>query len=169
MASKTSGEPGFELDDLDLGGCDGLDALGIEGPAVEAGQCLSEGFLADGLGPDVRVDDPARNVAATETRDLDFLPPARVDGLERRLELALGGLNTQLHPVLFDGFDCSREVCLRCHQGILVAGCDAPVEGEKCPKTVENRDFRNPVGKTSNWVSKYVLKRSFVSRIRTLA
>ena len=60
--------------DVDLGLADGADVLGLGGLGEEAREGLVDGLLDHGAAADALVDDPARDLALAEARDLHLRP-----------------------------------------------------------------------------------------------
>ena len=91
--------------DVDLGLADGADVLGLGGLGEEARQGLVDGLLHDGATADALVDDPARDLALAEARDLHLGADRAVRLVEHRLQLRERDLHDELDPGRADGLD----------------------------------------------------------------
>ena len=91
--------------DVDLGLADGADVLGLGGLGEEDGQGLVDGLLHHGPPTDALVDDPARDLALAEARDLHLGADRLVRLVEHRLQLRERDLHDELDPGRADGLD----------------------------------------------------------------
>ncbi len=91
--------------DVDLGLADGADVLGLGGLGEEDRECLVDGLLHHGATADALVDDPARDLALAEARDLHLGADRLVRLVEHRLQLRERDLHDELDPGRADGLD----------------------------------------------------------------
>ena len=91
--------------DVDLGLADGADVLGLGGLGEEDREGLVDGLLHDGPAADALVDDPARDLALAEARDLHLGADRLVRLVEHRLQLRERDLHDELDPGRADGLD----------------------------------------------------------------
>jgi hypothetical protein len=95
---------------VDLGAVDGLNAGGVQRPAVPGGQVLPDRLGHHGLLAHPRAHDVRRHLALAEARDAEVLREV-AHGVRDRVADVLGGhLDGEAHAIFGEGLDCGLHV-----------------------------------------------------------